>query len=61
MVVRWRSRGRGKAQHIDENASKLVAHVVFPGRSAPVRLRKILLWRFSDLSGKKEKVYVLTI
>ncbi|EAY2078483.1 hypothetical protein BU795_17855 [Salmonella enterica] len=38
-----------------------MAHVVFLCRSAPVRFRKIRDCLFSDLRGKKEKVYVLTI
>ncbi|ECK6138071.1 hypothetical protein FR046_17860 [Salmonella enterica] len=51
--MRAGSRANGKAQHIDENPTEGVAHVVFPGRSAPVRFRKILFWLFSDLSRKR--------
>ncbi|EAU5337949.1 hypothetical protein DSC05_25825 [Salmonella enterica] len=32
-----------------------------PGRSAPVRFSQILFCQFPDLSGKREKVYVLTV
>ncbi|EAB3126316.1 hypothetical protein GAZ32_11745 [Salmonella enterica] len=51
--MRAGSRASGKAQHIDENAAEGVAHVVFPGRSAPGRFRKILFYLFSDLSRKR--------
>ncbi|EAR6896394.1 hypothetical protein CSN29_21690 [Salmonella enterica subsp. diarizonae] len=47
--MRAGSRGRGKTQHTDENAADGVAHVVFPGGSAPERFRQILFYLFSDL------------
>ncbi|EDK0679172.1 hypothetical protein GFW62_25515 [Salmonella enterica] len=53
--MRAGSRGRGKTQHTDENAADGVAHVVFPGGSAPERFRQILFLLFPDLSGKTGK------
>ncbi|EED7772835.1 hypothetical protein ACX46_004659 [Salmonella enterica subsp. houtenae] len=34
---------------------------MLPGRSAPVRFAEILLWYFSDLTAKRERVYVLYV
>ncbi|EAZ0131236.1 hypothetical protein DYN38_22225 [Salmonella enterica subsp. enterica serovar Newport] len=53
--MRAGSRASSKAQHIDKNSAEGVAHVVFPGRSAPGRFRQILFLLFPDLSEKKEK------
>ncbi|EBS5460685.1 hypothetical protein DUU06_24175 [Salmonella enterica subsp. enterica serovar Enteritidis] len=34
---------------------------MLPGRCAPVHLKKIRNWLFSDLTGKREKVYVCSV
>ncbi|ECR8811476.1 hypothetical protein F2E94_21965 [Salmonella enterica] len=59
--MRAGSRASSKAQHIDKNSAEGVAHVVFPGRSAPVRFRQILFLFFSDLSEKKRSTHILYI
>ncbi|EBI2119006.1 hypothetical protein FK145_21265 [Salmonella enterica] len=51
--MRAGSRASSKAQHIDKNSAEGVAHVVFPGRSAPGRFRQILFCLFSDLRRKR--------
>ncbi|EAR4894406.1 hypothetical protein GS068_003549 [Salmonella enterica] len=56
--MRAGSRVSGKAQHIDENAAEGVAHIVFPGRSAPGRFRKILFLLFSDLTEEMKEVRI---
>ncbi|EBD9258326.1 hypothetical protein DAE35_18710 [Salmonella enterica] len=52
---------RGITQYIEDNTVDRVAHIVVTELKAGWKGSKIRNWLFSDLTGKREKVYVCSV